>query len=229
MTEEQERKLALDYLPELYFDKKEPFPLIRVGYTVFEESGKSPSARREVLLKSGAETVCIEYAFYYDYDIQHLYDLEHVWIYVGSGGQVCRCESSFHGMFLNAMISGAELLRDTGRAHLYVQPGKHAFMPMPELFALHREFMESYGDRAGADGILCPDIIPGMPTYTEQEDQMVEKYIREKYAFVPSGEYECRQINSELLRPWGEVCEEIPGRVMDELEKIKKQGYLMIH
>lgn len=224
MTAEQERKLALEYLPELYFDKNEPFSLIRVGYTIFEESGKSPSARRQILLDKGAETVCIEYAFYYDYDIQHLYDLEHVWVYIDRDGKICGCESSFHGMYLNSMLPGADILRETGKIHLYVQPGKHAFMPDPRLFALHREFMESCGDRAGADGVLCPDIIPGMPSCTKEDDEMVRKYICEKYSFVPSGKYEFKETDGKLLRPWSEVCAEIPGRITGELEKIRNSG-----
>lgn len=221
MTAEQERKLAIQHMPDLYFDKNEPFPLIWVGYTIFEESGKSPSARRQVLLENGTRAACIEYAFYYDYDIQHLYDLEHVWVYLDKEGQICGCESSFHGMFLNSMIPGVDLLRDTGKPHLYVQPGKHAFMPDPKLFALYRDFWESCGEKAGADGILCPDIIPGMPSYTPKEDEMVKEYIRDTYSFVPSGEYGLKQTDSKLLRPWSEVCREIPGRVMGELEKIK--------
>lgn len=224
MTAEQERKLALEYMPELYFDKNEPFPLILIGYTIFEESGISPSAPRQVVMDKDTEAVCIEYAFYYDYDIQHLYDLEHVWIYIDRNRQICRCESSFHGMYLNSMIPGVNLLRETGKVHLYVQPGKHAFMPDPKLFALHREFAESCGEKAGADGILCPDIIPGMPSYTEQEDEMVKKYIRDKYSFVPSEEYGLKETDSKLLRPWREVCREIPGRIRRELERIKNTG-----
>lgn len=221
MTAEQERKLALENMPELYFDKNEPFPLIRVGYTIFLESGPSPSSPREISLDKDKKAVCIEYAFYYDYDIQHLYDLEHVWVYLDKEGKIGGCESSFHGKYFNSVLPGVDILRGTQKVHLYVQPGKHAFMPVPELFALFIDFSESCGEKAGADGILCPAIIPGMPSYTEKEDEMVKQYIRKRYAFLPSGEYEVRQTDSNILRPWSEVCSEIPGRVMSEMEKIK--------
>lgn len=223
MTEQQKKTLALNYMPVLYFDKKEPFPLIWIGYTVFEKSGISPSAPKEISLDKDA-TKCIEYAFYYDYDIQHLYDLEHVWIYLDANGKICGCESSFHGKYYNSMLPELDLLRGTDKIHLYVQPGKHAFMPAPELFFLFADFFVSCGEKAGADGILCPDIIPGMPAYTPEEDEMVETYIRKKYAFSPSMEYECRTIDTNLLLPWEEVRVKIPGRIRDELKKIKKES-----
>ena len=52
-------------------------------------------------MKNG-ETV-IEYAFFWDYDIQHMYDLEHIWVTVDSAGQICGCQASFHGQRLNMM------------------------------------------------------------------------------------------------------------------------------
>lgn len=53
---------------------------------------------------------------------------------------------------------------------------------------------------------------------------MVKKYIRDKYSFVPSEEYGLKETDSKLLRPWREVCREIPGRIRSELERIKNTG-----
>src|SRR5690606_40547573 len=67
-------------------DRMEPFRPVAVGYHVFYESGPSPSFPRVVELGEPAPARCqavIEYAFWWDWDIQHLYELEHAWVYVG--------------------------------------------------------------------------------------------------------------------------------------------------
>lgn len=220
MNFENERDLALQYLPKLFFDQNEPFPLIWIGYTIFRQAGKSPSSPKQISFHKDGRCCCIEYAYYYDYDIQHLYDLEHIWVYLNKDGKVCGCEASFHGKYLNSMLPDVDLLRGTANVHLYVQPGKHAFMPAPELFALYAEFYEGCREKAGGDGILCPAIIPGMPAYTPEEEQKVIAYVKNNFAFTPSAKYEYRETDVNLLRPWEEVCREIPGRVAAEIKRI---------
>lgn len=61
-------KMANAYVPHLRYDRAEPFPLKGIGYTVYEERGKSPSCRRIIEAPPGG--MVIEYAFYYDFDIQ---------------------------------------------------------------------------------------------------------------------------------------------------------------
>lgn len=214
------KKLAAQYMPVLYFDKKEPFPLLKIGFSVYEENQQSVSAPYQIRKEKYQADFCIEYAFYYDYDIQHLYDLEHVWLYVNSRGEICGCVSSFHGMYLNPMLQEVDLFHGTEKVHLYVQPGKHAFMPAPELFRMFVDYDECCGKLAGKDGILCPDIIPGMPDYTQEENDRVLEYIRENYSFVPSEEYQPKEFGEEILCPWKELCEEIPGRIEKEIKRI---------
>lgn len=98
----------------------------------------------------------VEYAIYYDYDIQHLYDLEHVWVYIGRDGEVVDAEASFHGKFLKALLRGGSNLSGT-RVDLYVQPGKHALAPFPEVFELLPGFASSTQDGAGAEGLIYGD------------------------------------------------------------------------
>lgn len=97
-------ELAMSYAPYLYFDKKEPFFPVRVGVTVLEEAGPSPSFRRRFEFEQPELKYIIEYAIYWDYDIQHLYELEHVWVYVGQDGQVLDCDASFHGWYFKGLL-----------------------------------------------------------------------------------------------------------------------------
>lgn len=218
------KKLAIKHLPVLYFDKKEPFFPVMVGYTVFDKSSVSLSAPKMIELEKEERKICIEYAFYYDYDIQHLYDLEHLWIYLDKEEKVCGCEFSFHGMYLNAEIAGIDLLKGTSKVHMYVQPGKHAFMPTPELFALYTDFREACNKKAGADGILCPDMLKEEFSFTKKDSLEVEGYIKRKYSFIPTEEYEKEKISAELLMPWSELLCMIPERMSKEKEKWSGNG-----
>lgn len=207
------------HLPVLYMDRREPFPLLYIGYTVFREAGCSASSGRKIEPFRKNAAVCIEYAYYYDYDIQHLYDLEHLWVYLDENERVCGCECSFHGMYLNAMLPETDILHGKNRVHMYVQPGKHAFLPEPGLFHLFIDFWEACGDKAGKDGILTPEVVPGMPQHSEEEDRKMESSIRERFAFVPSEEYEEYNMTAELL-PWEELTGIIPGRIRREMESV---------
>ncbi|WP_208978132.1 hypothetical protein [Pseudovibrio denitrificans] len=76
LQETDELNLARKFAPVLRLDRSEPWRPTAIGFTVFAEAGKSPSSKFEIAPK--ADRV-IEYAIFWDYDIQHLYDLEHVW------------------------------------------------------------------------------------------------------------------------------------------------------
>ncbi|HEY8422781.1 MAG TPA: hypothetical protein VIL05_13740 [Thermoclostridium sp.] len=77
-----DKEIVKRYAPIIYFDEREPFYPIRTGCTIFTRPGPSPSFRREICFNSEYIKYVIEYAIYWDFDIQHLYELEHVWIYV---------------------------------------------------------------------------------------------------------------------------------------------------
>ena len=79
-AEERERCLAEKYAPILQMDGKEPFKIVGVGYTLYENAKRSASCTRMIDPAQYGAEYCIEYAYYYDYDIQHLYDLEHLWV-----------------------------------------------------------------------------------------------------------------------------------------------------
>src|SRR5262249_22202428 len=98
--DEEGHALAARYAPILRFDANEPFLPLAAGYTIFRADGLSPSTTRQIALATPDRpdaTLAIEYAIWWDWDIGHLYELEHVWVYLDDQGRVVGCEASWHG------------------------------------------------------------------------------------------------------------------------------------
>ncbi|CUA97138.1 HAD family hydrolase [Pannonibacter indicus] len=115
--------LAARYLPVLRMDDAEPFRPLAAGYVVYREEG--PSLSSKFIIRPRGRTV-IEYAIWYDWDIQHLYDLEHVWVHVEPDGSIARVEASRHGARRLMRCPDGALPVEAGRPVLYLEPGKHA-------------------------------------------------------------------------------------------------------
>ncbi|WP_231574810.1 hypothetical protein [Paenibacillus sp. FSL R7-0273] len=216
----EDGRLAAAYAPRLLFDKNEPFYPVRFGITVFREDGDSPSFRRRLQVSRPEVEAVIEYAVYYDYDIQHLYDLEHIWVYIARDGEVADVEASFHGKYLKGLLHGRTNLSGT-RSSLYVQPGKHALSPMPEVFGLLPGYAACTQEAAGADGLIYGDCFRGLLASDEAADQKVRQYLQ-TCRFTPSGVYEYWEYahREELFVSWDELFAEIPERVRNELERL---------
>ncbi len=86
--------LAMRHRPVFQLDANEPFAPVALGYTLYREPAKSVSSKFRI--RPGKGTV-IEYAIWYDWDIQHLYDLEHVWVHLDAEGAVVTVKASRHG------------------------------------------------------------------------------------------------------------------------------------
>ena len=76
---EADRTLAASVAPIIRFADNEPFLPSKVGITILTAPRQSPSAELEINFEPGVTKV-IEYAIWWDWDIQHLYELEHVWL-----------------------------------------------------------------------------------------------------------------------------------------------------
>lgn len=218
-------ELAAAYVPHLRYDKAEPFSLEGIGYTIYRETAKSPSCRR--VIEPPEEGIAIEYAFYYDFDIQHLYDLEHSFVYLDKDGKVTGVESSFHGKFLNSMIEGV-LEFEGNHPVLYVQPGKHAFLPAPDYFKLIIDRDIACNKNAGEAGFLIMPMFEGRLSTNEEMDRKVEKYIRQNHSFAPTWEFVKEspdgRAEREILMPYQELDGVIVERLLGWTEKIKEIG-----
>ncbi len=220
----EDRRLAEKYVPRLRYDRAEPYGLKAVGYTVHRKGGRSSSCSLQLNVEPGEATV--EYAFYYDFDIQHMYDLEHVFVTADREGKVIGVLGSFHGKFLNNLIEGETRFEGT-HVVLYVQPGKHAFMPDPRYFRLFPDRDRCCKEFAGREGLLIAPVFEGRLSTDEAFDRKVERYIQQNHAFLPTWEFVeeypqlCRA--EDVLMPWPELDALIVERITDWKRRI--DGY----
>lgn len=217
--------LAKEYAPILLCDEREPFFPVRVGVSVFEEPGPSPSFRREVPFQPGRDRYVIEYAIYWDYDIQHLYELEHVWVCIGADGEVTYCEASFHGKYWRGLRKDRGNLSGK-RVQLYCQPGKHAMTPIVELFDLIPNFETCTDEDAGDAGLIMTSPFQDMYEMSDEIDALVRAHLR-KYRFKPSEKYVPYEAPPELFVTWEQLREEVPERIrriVKELRELAAEG-----
>jgi HAD superfamily hydrolase (TIGR01549 family) len=218
--------LAARYAPILRFDTREPFLPLAAGYTIVQADTPSPSARHPIALsapgRAGAITA-IEYAIWWDWDIGHLYELEHVWVYLGERGQVIGCEASWHGDAQRIPLDGDRLRGD--RVVLYSEPGKHAFAADPSWFAERplahaRSFTRAL---AGADGVLAPAMFGDRIARTPLADTLARTFLSRR-AFDPAWSF-AREFAFEpaQLVPWPALARWIPDRVAWWIERLARE------
>lgn len=223
---ESARALAARYAPQILFDHHEPFFPLAVGYTIWEQDGTSPSytaGRTIELAPAGAPParLAIEYAIWWDWDIGHLYELEHVWVFVDHDGRVVRGEASWHGEY-NDMRAGGRLALAGDRLIVYSEPGKHAFAPTPQWFEKRWQGQKrtEAGALAGMGGVLVASYLKGQVTKTPYNDLLARSYLAQR-AFVPSWHFDRPFVPSpEMLVPWPALREWIPRRVNHWLERL---------
>ncbi len=214
--DEPERDFAAEYAPLIFFDEREPFLPLAVGYTVFRKNGRSPSFPREIRLAGEGlprASAAIEYAIWWDWDIGHLYELEHAWVFVDSSGNVVRIDASWHASYHTA--AGSEVLSASdGRVKLFAQPGKHALAFRPEEFEKLRRFGEiECEERAGAGGVWETPLFEGKLPKRPLPDRLVHTYLEKKH-FRPAWRFTKEfRIAEDILIPWPLLETWIPQRV----------------
>jgi len=210
--------LAKQYMPILELDEHEPFLPVAVGVTVLDHPAPSPSFRRQLLFDHPATKYIIEYAIYWDYDIQHLYDLEHVWIYVDNDGTVIDCEASFHSKYFKGLLPDRSNT-DGHHVRLYCQAGKHAFSPLKEIFPLIPNYRTCTYEQAGDVGLIITSLFEGIFDTSAEINKQVHTYLQ-RYRFRPSELYISYFIPEQLLMSWEQLRKVIPARIEDELKSI---------
>lgn len=225
-----DHELALRYAPIVHFDKKETIPLRAVGYTIARQTIRSVSfPKREIHVPDKAAFV-IEYAYYWDYDIGHGYDLEHIWVTIGHDGKLIDSEGSFHGWFFKLYVPELSIAKPVidERVQADCQPGKHAFLPNGEIFRLIPNWFECCNTYAGgpilignpfsaAHSLSGKDIF----TPTKEEDERCARYLKEHYAFAPTLEFTQDAPDNVLYMPWKELFNSIPQWISQECARLK--------
>ena len=216
-TDLSDRALAAAYAPRLLFDAAEPFLPRAVGWSVLRSAGPSPSFRRDLRVPAGG--FAVEYAVYWDWDIGHLYDLEHLWVYVGPDGEVADCEGSFHGRYLKGLLPDRSNLSGR-RAEFYCQPGKHAFSPSPLVFRLLPGAEADCGPDAGRDGALVGRPLEGRVVREPWWDEAARRRLRAR-AFVPAWRFISYEFPDTMLVPWAELDSALPDMFLKLLESLR--------
>jgi glycerophosphoryl diester phosphodiesterase len=214
ILDDAELGLVRRYAPRIRFDLREPFMPSVVGYTVFRETGMSPSFPREVVLPYGA-AFAIEYAIWWDWDIQHLYELEHIWVYVDTAGQIMAADASWHGGY-HAMVDaeGGVPIEDD-RVTLYSEPGKHAFAPVTDWLVERREMTDKgCTTRSGVMGVHVTPLFRGIIADRKPLNNNVVQAWLERQAFTPTYDFSnVFDLTGAVFVPWQQLFEWIPSRV----------------
>lgn len=211
-----------DWLPVLRFDKNEPFLPLAVGYTVITKPQKSPSSKFEFDPDGGT---IIEYAIWWDWDIQHLYELEHIWVYLDAEGQLSKVEASAHGGKLLMTDDSNSLPLEHDRITLYSEPGKHAFgFNAQWLINLSTYTDDRCGASAGNGGIHTSNPFGaelfGNPSPLAH--RLANLYMK-RHRFKPSYDFSCVvDLRDVILVPWQTLADWIPGRIQVWQEELHR-------
>ncbi len=229
----QIRALAARHAPMICFDTHEPFLPLAAGYTLFGEDGPSYSMDRIVSLSPEGKppaALAIEYAIWWDWDIHHLYELEHVWVYLDSNEQPVRVEASWHGEYNDIPLK----LQD-GHVVVLSEPGKHAFAPDPAWF--HKR-MQPYRrldtEQVGMQShVLINSMFRGKIRERVFDSTLTRSFLS-RHTFTPAWQFDKRfTLQPEQLVPWPVLLAWIPQRVNATLERlesnIRPENYRPLH
>jgi len=181
-----DRALAGALAPIIRFSDNEPFLPSKVGITAFSAPRQSPSAELQISFGPGVARV-IEYAIWWDWDIQHLYELEHVWLKLDGDDNVVAVAASAHGGLVDMVKPDGSLPLENGRVTLYAEPGKHAFHATPETIVARRAWLEACCGPMTAEGhILINDMFgSAFRTITAEDHRVVRRHLQGR-AFLPA-------------------------------------------
>jgi HAD superfamily hydrolase (TIGR01549 family) len=220
---DQDIALAARFAPVIHFDEAEPFFPLAVGYTIFHTEEQSPSFFRRITHNwRPAWSQAIEYAIWWDWDIGHLYELEHVWVYLDETQQPVWVEASSHGAYASMVLENGTLPLEDGHPVVYSQPGKHAFSPTPHWFWMFLDmvFAETTTN-AGEGGVLVKPMYAGQIPQTPAADAGVAAWLRAK-AFQPTMKFDrVFRVSPEMLAPWPVLDAWIPRRVNWWIEQLR--------
>lgn len=205
--------LAEHYAPQIRFDAHEPFFPLAVGYTLFRLAGQSPSSKFMINPNNG---IVIEYAIWWDWEIQHLYELEHIWVYLDATEKIIRVEASAHGSKYSLELLDGSLPLKNGHIIVYSEPGKHGFASTPEFFGQFTDYIKANcSTNAGKEGIHTCNLFGadafGNPTPL---DHRLAKRYMQRLAFVPLFEFiHIFELSSIPIIPWPQLQAWIPKRI----------------
>ena len=221
-------EIARRHAPVLYFDLAEPFLPDLLGYAVVRQPGPSPTFDRYLDLRTPdghRATAVIEYALWYDWDIQHLYELEHAWAYLDAAGDLVHAEGSWHGEPI-PLVRDGRVSAEGERPMAYAQPGKHALSADPALFSAHdgyRELVRREADERAGGGFHVGPLVEGALRSSARRNGLTRAYLHTR-AFTPTFRFERRWDGADgPLVPIDDLIEAVPRRLGAELARLESE------
>jgi putative hydrolase of the HAD superfamily len=223
-----DRALARRLAPIIRFSDNEPFLPSRVGVTVLTAPRQSPSAELQITFEPGVAKV-IEYAIWWDWDIQHLYELEHVWLKLDAAERVVRVAASAHGELFDMVREDGSLPVEDGRVTLYAEPGKHAFHATPKTIRDKRKWLEaSCGPLTSEGHVLINAMFEAAFAGITAEDHRVVRRHLQGRAFLPSFTFNRRVDVAGLEHvSWPDLHDFIARRVPEVLAVVRASQPLL--
>lgn len=219
---EADHALAFAYAPRIRFDARELFLPSVAGYSVFRQDAPSPSFPRDIQLGDDI-AFAVEFAIWWDWDIQHLYELEHIWVYVDRDGNLAAAEASWHGRFHPMLDDGGRPPTQDGRLLLFSEPGKHAFAPTAQWLLQRRDrTLLSCGSHAGKMGVHVTPLFAGFIDVRKPlQNRLVHTYL-ERLQFEPSFEFsQVFDLRQSVFVPWPSLFQWIPTRLKACLAELR--------
>ena len=214
--------LARRVAPVIRFAANEPFLPSKVGITVIDQPGVSPSAPLDITFGPGVAKV-IEYAIWWDWDIQHLYELEHVWLKLGADDAVIGVDASAHGKLYSMRRADGSLPVEEGRVTLYSEPGKHAFHASDEAILERRDWLTtSCTSMTSAGHVLINAMFRDVFADVSASDhRAVRRYLQNR-AFVPAFDFSQSFDTAGLdYMSWPDLHDFIAARVPQILAQVR--------
>lgn len=218
----RDHEVAIRYAPLIHFDENEPFVPSVVGYTLYRDDAPSASFPREIQLADRI-AYAIEYAIWWDWDIQHLYELEHIWVYIDRDGNLVDAEASWHGRYHQMLDESGQLPLQDHRLALHSEPGKHAFAPSAQwLMQRKSKTLASCGVHAGKMGVHITPLFDGVIRGdTPQNNRLAHTYL-ERRQFEPTYSFENQfDLRRAIFVPWQNLFAWIPARITEWIERLR--------
>nr|WP_321460581.1 HAD family hydrolase [uncultured Cohaesibacter sp.] len=214
--------LARQLAPILLCDKNEPFEPVVVGISHLKRGESSPSFQRlNPFTHAPNRTYTIlEYAIWWNGDIEHLYELDHVWIYLNENNSPIHITASAHG----EMIDISQTNWQDRQIRLFCEPGKHALTPTSAEIIKRREWLDQIC--SGSDNVsgfqIPAEFGDHMSFLTPYDYFLARDYLKGK-RFTPSYSFEkSLDLSKVPFMSWDELKMFIPRLLRDQSEELRK-------
>ncbi|WP_319496687.1 HAD family hydrolase [uncultured Cohaesibacter sp.] len=214
--------LARQLAPILLCDKNEPFEPAVVGISHLKRGEPSPSFHHKNPFTRAPNRTnsVLEYAIWWNGDIQHLYELDHVWIYLNENNSPIHITASAHGEMIDISQSNWQ----DRQIRLFCEPGKHALAPTSAEIIEKRAWLdEACSSSEQIYGFQIPDAFKDHLSFLSPYDHFLACDYLRGMRFQPSYRFEKSfDLSKVPFVSWNELETLIPRLLRDQTEELRK-------